>query len=276
MHFVGNLGVAKDGKFVVKLPFSEQSSALGASQKTATNRFLALERRTSPEVRKGYVDFMNEYEALGHMKQVHQTDIPANHYFIPHHCVLKPESSTTKLRVVFDASCKTTSNKSLNDILYAGPTVQSELFAILLRFRTHKYVFTADIEKMYRQVWIHPDDQYHQLIVWRMNPSDDLKYYRLKTVTYGTTSAPFLATKCLDYLSEKAKDQFPLGSSALKHDFYVDDCLTGANSVAEAVQIQRELNKILLPSGFKLRKWCSNNGQILTDVPEADTIKPSS
>nr|XP_044248843.1 uncharacterized protein LOC123002543 [Drosophila takahashii] len=216
---------------------------------------------------------MNEYEALGHMKQVHRTEIPANHYFIPHHCVLKPESSTTKLRVVFDASCKTTSNKSLNDILYAGPTVQSELFAILLRFRTHKYVFTADIEKMYRQVWIHPDDQYHQLIVWRMNPSDDLKYYRLKTVTYGTTSAPFLATKCLDYLSEKAKDQFPLGSSALKHDFYVDDCLTGANSVAEAVQIQKELNKILLPSGFKLRKWCSNNGQILTDVPEADTIK---
>nr|XP_044248773.1 uncharacterized protein LOC123002525 [Drosophila takahashii] len=272
MHFVGNLGVAKDGKFVVKLPFSEQSSALGASQKTATNRFLALERRTSPEVWKGHVDFMNEYEALGHMKQVHQTDIPANHYFIPHHCVLKPKSSTTKLRVVFDASCKTTSNKSLNDILYAGPTVQSELFAILLRFRTHKYVFTADIEKMYRQVWIHPDDQYHQLIFWRRNLSDDLKYYRLKTVTYGTTSAPFLATKCLDYLSEKAKDQFPLGSSALKHDFYVDDCLTGANSVAEAVQIQKELNKILLPSGFKLRKWCSNNGQILTDVPEADTI----
>ncbi|XP_070068098.1 uncharacterized protein [Drosophila takahashii] len=273
MHFVGNLGVAKDGKFVVKLLFSEESSDLGASQKTATSRFLALERRTSPEVWKGYVDFMDEYEALGHMKQVHQADIPANHYFIPHHCVLKPESSTTKLRVVFDAPCKTTSNKFLNDILYAGPIVQSELFAILLRFRTHKYVFTADIKKMYRLVWIHPDDQYHQLVVLRKNPSDDLKYYRLKTVTYGTTSAPFLATKCLDYLSEKAKEQFPLWSSVLKHDFYVDDCLTGANSVAGAVQIQKELNKILLPSGFKLQKWRSNNGQILTDVSEADTIK---
>ncbi|KAH8241668.1 hypothetical protein KR032_003643, partial [Drosophila birchii] len=203
-HFVANLQVAIDGKFIVKLPFSEGTSALGASQKTATNRFLAFW--------KGYVDFMEEYERLGHMKLVHPTHVPSDHYFIPHHCVLKPESSTTKLRVVFNASCKTTSNKSLNDILYAGPTVQSELFAILLRFRTHRYVFTADIEKMYRQVWMHPDNQFHQLIVWRKKPSEDLKFYRLKTVTYGTTSAPFLATKCLDYLSEKAKNHLPLGS----------------------------------------------------------------
>ncbi|XP_070144876.1 uncharacterized protein [Drosophila kikkawai] len=280
-HFLGNLQFAADGRFIVKLPFSEQSSALGASQKTATNRFLALERRTSPEVWKGYVDFMDEYESLGHMKEVPPTRIPTDHYFIPHHCVLKPESSTTKLRVVFDASCKTTSNKSLNDILYAGPTVQSELFAILLRFRTHKYVFTADIEKMYRQVWIHPDNQFYQLIVWRKNPSDELKYYRLKTVTYGTTSAPFLATKCLDYLAEKTKRNLPLGAAVVKHDFYVDDCLTGANSIPEAVQIQQELNKILLPAGFKLRNvktlgliWVPNKDQLCgrSQKSEASTI----
>ncbi|XP_070144684.1 uncharacterized protein [Drosophila kikkawai] len=160
---------------------------------------------------------MDEYESLGHMKEVPPTRIPTDHYFIPHHCVLKPESSTTKLRVVFDASCKTTSNKSLNDILYAGPTVQSELFAILLRFRTHKYVFTADIEKMYRQ-------------------------------------------------------NLPLGAAVLKHDFYVDDCLTGANSIPEAVQIQQELNKILLPAGFKLRKWCSNNDEVLAQIPNEDIV----
>ncbi|KAH8233851.1 hypothetical protein KR032_011452, partial [Drosophila birchii] len=155
-------------------------------------------------------------------------------------------------------------------ILYAGPTVQSELFAILLRFRTHRYVFTADIEKMYRQVWMHPDHQLNQLIVWRKKPSDDLKFYRLKTVTYGTTLAPFLATKCLDYLSQKAKNHLPLGSSVLKHDFYVDDCLTGADSIPEAVQIQQKLNKILLPSGFKLRKWCSNNSEVLSQIPKED------
>nr|XP_041632303.1 uncharacterized protein LOC121502668 [Drosophila kikkawai] len=125
---------------------------------------------------------------------------------------------------------------------------------------------------MYRQVWIHPDHQFHQLIVWRKNPSDELKYYRLKTVTYGTTSAPFLATKCLDYLAEKTKKNLPLGAAVLKHDFYVNDCLTGANSIPEAVQIQQELNKILLPAGFKLRKWCSNNDEVLAQIPKEDIV----
>ncbi|XP_044574080.1 uncharacterized protein LOC123258275 [Drosophila ananassae] len=271
-HFIETLKRAEDGRFIVKLPFAEHPSALGESKEIAIKRFLALERRLTGDVRKGYSEFMKEYEALEHMKFVPTTHVPNNHYFIPHHCVLKPDSSSTKLRVVFDASCKTSSGKSLNDILHTGPTVQSELMAILLRFRIHKYVFTADIEKMYRQVWINPDNQFHQLIVWRNDPSEDLKYYRLKTVTYGTKTAPFLATKCLNHLAIRSRDNYPLGSAALENDFYVDDCLTGADSVAEAVQIQSELNKILLPHGFKLRKWCSNNAELLQGIPKEDTV----
>ncbi|XP_070068123.1 uncharacterized protein [Drosophila takahashii] len=66
-------------------------------------------------------------------------------HFVGNLGVAKDGKFATKLRVVFDASCKTTSKKSLNDTLYAGPTVQSELFAILLRFRTHKYVLRPAI-----------------------------------------------------------------------------------------------------------------------------------
>jgi len=53
---------------------------------------------------EGYVNLMDEYERLNHMTEVQLSSVPRNHYFIPHHCVLKPDSSTTKLRVVFDAS----------------------------------------------------------------------------------------------------------------------------------------------------------------------------
>lgn len=47
----------------------------------------------------------------------------------------------------------------------AGPTIQQDLFSILTRFRLHKYVITADIEKMYRQVWIKPEDRKYQNIL---------------------------------------------------------------------------------------------------------------
>jgi len=146
--------------------------------------------------------------------------------------------------------------------MHKGPTVQSSLMSILLQFRVHKYVFTADIEKMYRQIWINPNDQQYQMIVWRYDPSEGLKFYRLKTVTYGTKSAPYLATKCLEYLASKNMQKYHIGSSALKSYFYVDDCITGADTIPEALQIQKELNHLLLSSGFKLRKWCPSSSRI--------------
>lgn len=90
---------------------------------------------------------MGEYQGLGHMSPVDSCDLK-NHYFLAHHAVIKTDSATTKLRVVFDGTCRTTSNLSLNDVLLKGPVIQEELVTLLARFRTHKYVITADIKQM--------------------------------------------------------------------------------------------------------------------------------
>lgn len=120
-------------------------------------------------------------------------------YYLPHHPVLKPTSSSTKLRVVFDASIKSSSGLSLNNILLIGPTVQDDLFAIISRFRLHKYVMTADVTKMYRQILVDDAQTDLQRILWRKQPEDDIKTSRLNTITYGTSSAPYLATRCLKF-----------------------------------------------------------------------------
>ncbi|KAH8314943.1 hypothetical protein KR074_005690, partial [Drosophila pseudoananassae] len=82
---------------------------------------------------KMYVEFMEEYESLGHMSTTSNNVLATPHYVIPHQCVLRPQSTSTKLRVVFDASCKTSTHKCLNDLLMVGPTIQEELYSILLR-----------------------------------------------------------------------------------------------------------------------------------------------
>jgi hypothetical protein len=73
-------------------------------------------------------------------------------YYLPHHAVIKPGSETTKLRVVFDASATSTNGKSLNYIMYTEPNLLQDLMELLIRWRLHKIVLTADIEKMFRQV----------------------------------------------------------------------------------------------------------------------------
>lgn len=103
---------------------------------------------------------MSEYETLDHMERVENIEIEKldKTCYLRHHAVKNENSKTTKVRVVFDASCKTESGYSLNDTLMKGPVIQDELLYIISKFRTHKFVLTADIQKMYCQVLVTSQD----------------------------------------------------------------------------------------------------------------------
>lgn len=110
-------------------------------------RFRTLEKRLSanPQLQEQYSACLEEYINLGHMIEVKQKDIPkSGHYFLPHHAVIKEASSTTKLRVVFDASFRTSNGVSLNDQLMIGPSLQNNVTDIILRWRLYQYSFTAE------------------------------------------------------------------------------------------------------------------------------------
>lgn len=260
------------GSFIVTLPKKELLiSKLGDSRSTATRRFFALERRldANPALKQMYAEFIAEYVRLGHMKEVDNFEaIPHDrHYYIPHHCIIKPESTTTKLRVVFDASCQTSTGISLNEALMVGPTVQDDLISIVLRFRLHRYAIVADIEKMYRMVLVRPEDQNLQLIIWRDRRDSPLRVFKLCTVTYGTASAPYLATKTLKRLAELDGANFPSAAKVLSKDFYVDDMMSGVETVEEGIQLCESMQQLLRGGGFTLRKWSSNSSEILQHVP---------
>ena len=129
-------------------------------------RFELLERRLtrSPVVSEAYHAFMNEYESLSHMYRINDPQDQLPHFYLPHHAIFKESSTTTKTRVVFDGSAHTTAGRSLNDCLMVGPTVQRDLFDIVLCFRKHRYVLTGDVEKMYRQILVHVKDHALQRI----------------------------------------------------------------------------------------------------------------
>lgn len=147
---------------------------------------------------------------------------------------------------------------SLNDLLIVGPTIQQDLFSVLVRFRKHTYVLAGDIEKMQRQVLVNPDQRHVQQILWRDNPQDELVTYQLNTVTYGTASAAFLAIRCLHEIGYQISKKYPEFSSIILNDFYVDDLLTGANSRQTILNIKTELTNVLGMYCFPLQKFISN------------------
>ncbi|XP_063378248.1 uncharacterized protein LOC134665279 isoform X1 [Cydia fagiglandana] len=245
----------KDGRFLVRLPLKESADALGDTYDVARSRFLSLERKLErlPDYKKMYCDFMREYIELGHMSLIHTYTKP--YCFLVHHSVLK-DSLTTRLRVVFNGSMPTSSGKSLNDLQLVGPTIQNDIFSILLRFREHRYVACADVAKMYRQVLIQPDQRNLQLILWRENPSLPLNIYQLNTVTFGTSSGAFLAIRCLNQLAKECADEEV--SRTILEDCYVDDLITGNNDKHALIDICEKVTDVLQSGCFPLRKWVFN------------------
>ncbi|XP_043494162.1 uncharacterized protein LOC122519062 [Polistes fuscatus] len=202
---------------------------------------------------------MQEYLTLGHMSLVE--DDPTGGCYLPHHAVIKSTSTTTKVRVVFDASAKNSQGISLNSTLLVGPTIQDTLVEHLLRFRTYRYVLTADIEKMYRQIWIHPDDRQYQRIFWIHK--DRIRTFELNTVTFGIASAPFLAIRTIKQLAKDESVNYPLGAEILNRDLYVDDLITGTDDVETLGRIRDQTIEILKRGGFNIRQWASNYRPIL-------------
>ena len=266
-HFVKTHTRNSEGRFIVSIPLKASASVLGDSKQTAKRQFLNLERKFvgQPKLKQMYVDFMKEYNELSHMSLYNPSE-NEHVFYSPHHGVLREESVTTKLRVVFNCSAISTSGESYNSIQMVGPTVQDDLQSILLRFRQHAYVFSADMCKMYRQILVKEEFRPLQLILWRSDPEASLQTFALNTVTYGTTSAPFLATRCIKQLAVEFESQLPLASKVVGRDFYVDDLLSGADTIEEAISLCHDVCLILESGCFELRKWKSNNSNILNYI----------
>lgn len=261
-HFDAHTFINEQGRYVVTLPVKKEILPLiGDSREVAMKRFTQLERRfqRDPEFKGKYVNFMKDYRELGHMKAVSMKQDDDMSFYLPHHGVFKQDGRVAKLRVVFDASCKSTTQVSLNDALMVGPVIQQDLISILIRFRTFAYVFAADIVKMYRQVLIHESQTSLQRILWREEPDAPIQTYELLTVAYGTSSASFLATRCVQHLALTHAAELPKGSECVLRDFYVDDLLTGADSMTEAKIIRDQVITLLKRGQFELSKWRSNS-----------------
>ncbi|XP_058827982.1 uncharacterized protein LOC131687905 [Topomyia yanbarensis] len=260
-----------DGRYTVALPKNEDVlSRLGESRDIAIRRLQGTERRLARDssLRDQYAAFMEEYLALGHMSKVDNVSAGSvKRCYLPHHPVVKESSTTTKVRVVFDASCKTSSGVSLNDVLLVGPVIQEDLRSIILRSRTKQIMLVSDVEKMFRQINVSPQDRPLQCILWRATLTDKIDIYEVNTVTNGTKSAPFLDTRTIQQLALDEENHFPLAARALIDDTYMYDVITGADEVDTALKLQTQLDTMMSRGKFRLQK-CSNCSSVLEGMSE--------
>ncbi|XP_075150736.1 uncharacterized protein LOC142224837 [Haematobia irritans] len=191
-------------------------------------------------------------------KVVQPTQIqPERVYYMPHKPVYREDKTTSKLRIVFDASSSDNESTSLNEHLSSVDNLVANLFKVLLQFRSNKIAINADIEKAFLQISMSENDRDSR---WN-KPLPRIEEFRMTRVTFGATSSPFLLTATINHHLDKYKHLGPI-CEKLKYSFYVDDLILSVNDVNETEYIYHTAKKIMSTANFNLRKWTTNHQRL--------------
>ncbi|GBN10956.1 hypothetical protein AVEN_25289-1 [Araneus ventricosus] len=180
---------------------------------------------------------------------------------MPHQPVFRDESLTTKMRIVFDASSsRSFQHLSWNDCLWPGPNLNSNIFDSLINFRLNKFAFISDSEKGLLQLTLAEKDRDAVHFLWTEN--DTLQVYRFNRVLFGVGSSPFLLSASIKTHLKKFHDEFPTTTECLNRCFYVDDFISGADSLQDALEISTQAVSIMDQASMVLRKWTTNSDEL--------------
>ena len=179
-------------------------------------------------------------------------------YFIPWNYVNKPTSITTEKRQVYDASAKTRSGNSLNDILSKG-CPKMEFDTVLLNFVSKKYAIAGDIMKFYQSVKLHEDHYHLQMMLWTdsMDPNEEPEEYVITRLTFGLKSSSQQLEHCIDLLAEENKHKTQMYRT-LKLGRYVDDIMDSFETQKEVESLKVDLTETLEKYGMKLKAFASS------------------
>lgn len=200
--------------------------------------------------------------------------IPGCPYCIPWRSVYKANSISTPLRIVYDASSRTPNGESLNSCLAVGRNVLSNLYQILLRFRAKKVGMTCDVKLAYNGIFLEEEYYKYQHFLWQDDLEDDnpVEEWVIITLIYGVRPSGTITIVGFRILSNYVKDNYPehsKGAKKLEKDSYMDDIVTGDDTVEDCEKIADDI-KFTLGKGSMNVKAFSYSGKPPPEEVSAD------
>ncbi|GBN70409.1 hypothetical protein AVEN_118910-1, partial [Araneus ventricosus] len=247
---------------------SDKKYILSDNKKVAGRRFERLRRRfvRNPELYKSYQAVLRDYLQQKIIELVPNTcDAERITFYLPHREVVRNDRSSSKFRVVFDASSHDVGEVSLNDCLHIGPNLYPDIFDLLLRFRLHPIAFTADIKQAFLQIEVNEKDRDVSRFLFTDDPTDVSKspqIYRFTRVLFGVNSSPFMLAATIKHHLRKYQGIYPETSEFLNNSIYVDDIIGGHQNTDDAYHTSTECMHIFREAGMTLHKWQTNSEEL--------------
>ena len=247
-------------RWIAEYPWIRDPKDLPDNKMAAFAKLISTERRLAKnsEHAKVYKEQIQDMVNRGVARKLTKTEL-RNYkgpiHYISHHEVLKPDSKSTPVRIVFNSSAKYMGHV-LNENWAKGPDLLNNILAVLLRFREYEVAFIGDIKKMYHTVATNVLDQHTHRFLWRdMETTQEPDIYVIQRVSFGDKPSGAIATVALRKTAEMGKDQFPEASQVILNNTYMDDIIDSVNNRTKAKQITDDIEKLLNKGGFKLKEW---------------------
>nr|XP_047144811.1 uncharacterized protein LOC100214846 [Hydra vulgaris] len=177
-------------RYSVPLPWKQERKQIPDNYEKSKLRLLSTYNRLkkNPNLLQQYNEIIRQQEHEGIIERI--PDFPplvGQVHYLPHHAVIKEEKSTTKLRIVFDAS---SNSPLLNDCLEKGPCLLPMLIDILIRFGTYKIAVASDIKKAFLNIAVNKNDRDFLRFLWfdKVNNSNPKISYRYTRVLFDHPS----------------------------------------------------------------------------------------
>lgn len=150
-----------EGHYDIALPWRRYPPNLPNNKSAASQRLELLKKRLTRDdgLHQKYTAFMEDLEKKGYAQKVPEEKVDCHTFgwYLPHHPVSNPRKPE-KTRVVFDCAA-TYGGTSLNKKLMQGPDLTNTLIGVLTRFRQERTAIMADVESMFYQVHVSPQDR---------------------------------------------------------------------------------------------------------------------
>ncbi|XP_071118407.1 uncharacterized protein [Haliotis cracherodii] len=260
------------GRYQVGIPWKEEAPSLPNNYDMAYRRLVSTEKKLSkdPTVAQDYDSTLSQYLEKGYINKVTVEHKSTDAWYLPHFPVMRPDKSTTKVRIVFDALAKY-GNASLNDAIDPGPKLQTELFDVLLRFRKSPVAIICDIAEMFLQVEMDPRDRPFHRFLWRsMSPDVPPDVYEFNRLVFGNTASPFLAQFVSQENAKKHEAELPKAAETVMKSTYMDDSMDSVETDDDGVDLYCQLKQLWSKASMHPRKWLSNSLKVLAHIPQSD------
>ena len=259
-EFKEQLSQSKEGWYETSLPWKGNHPPLPSNKTGSLKRLDNLVRKLEKQ------DIIEQYDKIikdqideGIVEKA-ERDAEHKEFYLPHKAVIRESAETTKLRIVYDASARQDeSSPSLNECLETGPPLQNHLWRVLVRGRFHPVALAGDLKQAFLQVRIREEDR----DVMRFHWFKDLKTKEIMTLRFtralfGLSPSPFLLGGVIQQHLDKHQQQHPDVVEEIRKSLYVDDLVSGGETVEKVQQLKKTSTEIFNDATFQLHKWHSN------------------